>query len=160
MGATVSIPQAKPVRASAGGNKRIVSVRAAATTAAPKRETDPEKRVVITGMGVCSCFGNDVDTFYDNLLDGVSGVTTIDKFDVSTYPTKFAAQIKNFSSDGLIDPKSDRRLDDYLRYTLVSGKKALRQAGLEGEGLNNVSMMYAYCILSFHHCMSDVESAT
>ena len=144
MGATVSIPQAKPVRASAGGNKRIVSVRAAAPTAAPKRETDPEKRVVITGMGVCSCFGNDVDTFYDNLLDGVSGVTTID----------------NFSSDGLIDPKSDRRLDDYLRYTLVSGKKALRQAGLEGEGLNNVSMMYAYSILSFHHCMSDVESAT
>ena len=90
-------------------------------------------------MGLCSCFGNDVDQFYDSLLAGKSGVDMIDRFDTSTYPTKFAAQIRNFSSEGLIAPKEDRRLDDCLRYTLVSGKKALAQAGLDDEALAGVS---------------------
>eukprot|EP00270_Netrium_digitus_P014276 TRINITY_DN4825_c0_g1_i1.p1 TRINITY_DN4825_c0_g1~~TRINITY_DN4825_c0_g1_i1.p1 ORF type:complete len:564 (+),score=118.43 TRINITY_DN4825_c0_g1_i1:181-1692(+) len=108
------------------------------TQAAPKRETDPKKRVVITGMGLCSCFGNDVDIFYDKLLEGESGVALIDRFDASNFPTKFAAQIKNFNVEGLIDPKNDRRLDDVLRYAIVSGKKALKHAGLDAEGLEKV----------------------
>jgi 3-oxoacyl-[acyl-carrier-protein] synthase II len=118
--------------------KQPVSVRAQSTVSAPKRESDPKKRVVITGMGLCSCFGNDVDVFYDNLLAGNSGVDIIDRFDPSKFPTKFAAQIRNFSSEGLIDPKNDRRLDDCLRYAIVSGKKALIDAGLGEENLKTV----------------------
>lgn len=49
------------------------------TRAAAKRETDPKKRVVITGMGVASVFGNDVDHFYSQLLAGVSGVDKISR---------------------------------------------------------------------------------
>ena len=109
------------------------------TEAAPKRETDPKKRVVITGMGLCSVFGNDVNTFYDNLLEGNSGIKLIDRFDASQFPTKFAGQIKNFSAEGYIDAKNDRRMDNCLRYAMVSGKKALKQAGLEkGQGLDQV----------------------
>lgn len=110
----------------------------AAAVSAPKRETDPKKRVVITGMGVVSVFGNDVNTFYDKLLEGASGITLIDRFDASTFPTKFGGQIRGFSSKGYIDGKSDRRLDDCLRYCLVSGQKALEDAGLGGELLNKV----------------------
>ena len=105
---------------------------------APKRETDPKKRVVITGMGLVSCFGNDVDAFYDSLLQGKSGVNYIDRFDASAYSTTFAGQIKNFSSEGYIDGKNDRRLDDCLRYCLVSGKRALENADLGGEKLDKV----------------------
>ncbi|GJN29387.1 hypothetical protein PR202_gb17611 [Eleusine coracana subsp. coracana] len=109
-----------------------VSVRASATAAAaaPRRETDPKKRVVITGMGLVSVFGNDVDTYYDRLLAGESGIGPIDCFDASKFPTRFAGQIRGFSSEGYIDGKNDRRLDNCLRYCLVSGKKALEAAGL------------------------------
>ncbi|CAK9145410.1 unnamed protein product [Ilex paraguariensis] len=81
------------------------------TTSPPKREKDSKKRVVITGMGVVSVFGNDVDTYYDKLLSGQSGISPIDRFDASEYPTRVAGQIRGFSSDGYINGKNDRRLD-------------------------------------------------
>jgi 3-oxoacyl-(acyl-carrier-protein) synthase len=80
---------------------------------------DPSQRIVITGMGICSVFGNNVDTFYDKLLAGESGIDMIDRFDTTEFPTKFAGQIKNFDSEGLIDRKNERRYDDCLKYTLV-----------------------------------------
>ncbi|BAF14818.1 Os04g0445700 [Oryza sativa Japonica Group] len=101
--------------------------------APPRRETDPRKRVVITGMGLVSVFGNEVDAFYERLLAGESGVGAIDRFDAGGFPTRFAGQIRGFSSEGYIDGKNDRRLDDCLRYCIVSGKKALENAGL-GKG--------------------------
>uniref|UniRef100_Q94G70 3-oxoacyl-[acyl-carrier-protein] synthase n=1 Tax=Coriandrum sativum TaxID=4047 RepID=Q94G70_CORSA len=107
-----------------------------ATSASPKREKDPKKRVVVTGLGVVSVFGNDVDTYYDKLLAGESGVDFIDRFDASEFPTRFAAQIRAFSSEGYIDSKNDRRLDNCLRYNIVAGKKALENAGL-GEDMRS-----------------------
>ncbi|CAK9133943.1 unnamed protein product [Ilex paraguariensis] len=103
------------------------------TTAPPKREKDPKKRVVITGMGLVSVFGNDVNAYYDKLLSGESGITSIDRFDASKFPTRFGGQIRGFSSDGYIDGKNDRRLDDCLRYCIVAGKKALEDADLGGD---------------------------
>lgn len=123
---TVTLPRVLP------GGKLITR---ASTTSAPKREKDPKKRVVITGMGLVSVFGNEVDVFYEKLLDGQSGIGPIDRFDASKFPTKFAGQIRDFSSEGYIDGKNDRRLDDCLRYCLVSGKKAMENAGLGSENL-------------------------
>lgn len=105
---------------------------------APKRETDPKKRVVITGMGLVSVFGNDVDAYYDRLLEGESGISLIDRFDASKFPTRFGGQIRGFSSDGYIDGKNDRRLDDCLRYAIVAGKKGLENADLGGDRLGKV----------------------
>lgn len=110
----------------------------ASSAAARRRETDPKKRVVVTGMGLVSVFGNDVDLFYDKLLAGESGISLIDRFDASKFPTRFAGQIRGFSSDGYIDPKDDRRLDDCIRYSMVGGKKALEHAGLTGEHFDKV----------------------
>ncbi len=120
------------------GCRRIEIKAAAASRSAPRREKDPKKRVVITGMGCVSVFGTDVNVFYDKLLQGTSGVSLIDRFDASSFPTKFAAQIRNFSGEGYIDAKNMRRFDDYIKYCLVSGKKALEHAGLGGEHLNMV----------------------
>lgn len=75
---------------------RPLTVRAAAVT--PR--TDPSQRIVVTGMGIASCFGNDVGAFYDKLLAGVSAVGPIDRFDATEFPTNFAAQIRNFDNEG------------------------------------------------------------
>ncbi|XP_039142610.1 3-oxoacyl-[acyl-carrier-protein] synthase I, chloroplastic-like [Dioscorea cayenensis subsp. rotundata] len=111
-------------------------IRAVATSnvSAPKRETDPKKRIVVTGMGLVSIFGNDIDVFYDKLLEGQSGISLIDRFDASSYSVRFAGQIRDFSSKGYIDGKNDRRLDDCWRYCLVAGRRALDDANL-GEGV-------------------------
>ncbi|KAG8385314.1 hypothetical protein BUALT_Bualt03G0029900 [Buddleja alternifolia] len=115
----------------------------AATIAAPKRETDPKKRVVITGMGLVSVFGNDVDAYYEKLLAGESGISLIDRFDASKFPTRFGGQIREFKSEGYIDGKNDRRLDDCLRYCIVAGKKALDSADLGGDRLNTIDKIRA-----------------
>nr|UQT18324.1 ketoacyl-ACP synthase Ia [Pelargonium x hortorum] len=115
------------------------SARAASTAvSAPKRETDPKKRVVITGMGLVSVFGTDVDTYYEKLLAGESGISLIDRFDASKFPTRFGGQIRGFSAGGYIDGENDRRLDDSLRYCLVAGKRAIEDADPAGDLLSKI----------------------
>ncbi|KAI4304470.1 hypothetical protein MLD38_039974 [Melastoma candidum] len=89
-------------------------------------------------MGLLSVFGNDVDAYYEKLLSGESGIGLIDRFDASKFPTSFAGQIRGFSSEGYVDGKNDRRLDDCLRYCLVAGKKALENADHGGGRLNKL----------------------
>lgn len=90
-------------------------------------------------MGLVSVFGNDVDAYYDKLLSGESGISLIDRFDASKFPTRFGGQIRGFSSEGYIDGKNERRLDDCLKYCIVAGKKALESANLGGDKLNTVT---------------------
>lgn len=123
---------------------------ASPTVSAPKRETDPKKRIVITGMGLVSVFGSDIDNFYNKLLEGESGITQIDKFDATNYSVRFAGQIRDFSSKGYIDGKNDRRLDDCWRYCLVAGRRALDEANLGSEALEKVSLSKSFlcvCVL-------------
>jgi 3-oxoacyl-[acyl-carrier-protein] synthase II len=97
-----------------------------------------KKRIVVTGMGVVSCFGNDVDTFYDHLLAGKSGITPITEFPCEDYPTRFAGCIHNFDTGDYMDKKQARRVDKSIAYTLVAGKKALEYAGLRGEAFDQL----------------------
>ncbi len=94
-----------------------------------------KRRIVVTGMGVVSCFGNDVDHFYDQLLAGKSGVGPIESFPCADYPTRFAGCIKNFDVGNYIDKKQARRVDPFIRYAMVAGKKALEKGNLTGENL-------------------------
>ncbi|KAK9824991.1 hypothetical protein WJX81_005142 [Elliptochloris bilobata] len=91
------------------------------------------RHVVVTGMGVVSCLGHDVDTFYDNLLQGRSGITEIQGWDTEGYSTRFAGEIKEFSAAGYVTKKMERRMDSCIKYTIVAGKKALEHAGLSWE---------------------------
>ena len=122
-----------------------------ASASPPKREKDPKKRVVVTGMGLVSVFGNNVDTYYDRLLAGENGITLIDKFDASKLPTRFGGQIGGFNSDGYVDAKIDRRLDDCQRYCIVAGKRALKDAALGGDEGSKVYMCVCMCDHSFFH---------
>jgi 3-oxoacyl-[acyl-carrier-protein] synthase II len=98
-----------------------------------------KKRVVVTGMGVVSCFGNDVDTFYQNLLDGKSGIVPIEEFPCSDYPTRFAGAIRNFDTGEYIDKKQARRIDPFISYAMVAGKKALEDAGFNLSDLSSLN---------------------
>jgi 3-oxoacyl-[acyl-carrier-protein] synthase II len=97
-----------------------------------------QKRVVVTGMGVVSCFGTDVEAFYHKLLAGESGVRLIESLDVSQYPTRFAAEVRDFDCEGYLDKKQARRVDPFIRYSVVAGKKALEMSGITPQNLQGV----------------------
>ncbi|MCB1081760.1 MAG: beta-ketoacyl-ACP synthase II [Chlamydiia bacterium] len=94
-----------------------------------------KRRVVVTGMGIVSCFGSDVDQFYQNLLEGKSGVQPITQFPCDEYPTRFAGSVKDFEVGDYMDKKQARRVDPFIRYAMVAGKKAIESAGLSGDAL-------------------------
>lgn len=89
------------------------------------------KRVVVTGMGLVSSLGSDVDEFYQKLLSGESGVRLIDQFPCEDFSTRIAAGVRDVNSEQYLEPKLNRRLDPYIRFTVVAGLRALAQAGLD-----------------------------
>lgn len=97
-----------------------------------------KKRIVVTGMGIVSCFGNDVDIFYQSLLSGKSGISPITDFSCEDYPTRFAGVIDGFDAGEYMDKKQARRVDKFIAYTMVAGKKAMEKAGLVDESLNKL----------------------
>lgn len=94
-----------------------------------------KKRIVVTGMGIVSCFGTDVEHFYEQLLAGKSGIVPIKEFPCEEYPTRFAGSVRGFDPGEYIDKKQARRVDPFIRYTMVAGKKALEHAQLKGDTL-------------------------
>lgn len=106
-----------------------------------------KKRIVVTGMGLVSCFGNDVDQFYEQLLQGKSGVVPIEEFPVDDYPTRFAAVIRNFETGEYMDKKQARRADPFIRYVMVAGKKSLEMSNLSAEALAKLDKRRAGVII-------------
>ena len=97
-----------------------------------------ERRVAITGLGVISPIGNDVNTFWDNLVGGVCGIDTIRSFPTENLPAKVAGEIKDFSpADYGIEPAFARKQDKFTVYAVAAATQAVRQSGLNaGEGGN------------------------
>ncbi|MEN9479580.1 MAG: beta-ketoacyl-[acyl-carrier-protein] synthase [Pseudomonadota bacterium] len=92
------------------------------------------RRVVVTGLGIVSPVGNTVEEAWQNILAGRSGIALITKFDTSTFPVKFAGEIKNFDITSYISAKDARRMDDFIHFGLAAGIQAVRDAGLDKEG--------------------------
>src|SRR2546426_3693251 len=93
-----------------------------------------ERRVVITGLGVVSPLGNDLDTFWTGLVTGKCGVGKITAFDASQFDTKIAAEVKNFDpAPAFPSPKEIRRTDRFAQYGVHAAWQALRDAGLDRE---------------------------
>lgn len=103
------------------------------------------RRVVVTGMGLVSPLGHEHDEFYNNLLAGKSGVSEISSFDTAGFSTRFAGEIKSLDCEGYIAKKQERRLDKAIKYVLVSGKKALADAGLDWTGDDIKQLNKARC---------------
>ncbi|GAB6931547.1 beta-ketoacyl-ACP synthase II [Paenibacillus sp. JCM 10914] len=90
-----------------------------------------KQRVVVTGMGVMTSIGQDLDTFWNSLMEGRSGVSRIESFDVSDYTTQIAASMKEFNPEDYMDRKEARRMDRFVQLACAAGAKALEDSGLK-----------------------------
>ncbi|MFA5937868.1 MAG: beta-ketoacyl-ACP synthase II [Sinimarinibacterium sp.] len=89
------------------------------------------RRVVVTGLGIVSPVGNDVDTAWKNILAGKSGIGPITGFDVTAYTTKFAGLVRDFRPEEWMSAKDVRRTDAFIHYGVAAAKQAVKDAGLE-----------------------------
>jgi len=91
----------------------------------------PPTRVVVTGLGVVSPLGNDVDTFWRRLVAGESGIGPITRFDTTDHKVHIAAEVKEFDAEDFIDKRQVRRLDLFSRYAVAAAKLAAADAEFE-----------------------------
>lgn len=88
-------------------------------------------RVVITGMGAVTPLGNDVKTFWQNIINGVSGAGTISRFDASQFRTQIACEVTDFSPEKYLNRNEIKRSDLFTQYALYSASQALEDSGLD-----------------------------
>ena len=97
----------------------------------------PERRVVITGLGVVTPVGNDLETFWSNLKSGVSGICTIDAFDTTGYDCKIGGQVRDFDPKPFFkSPKDVRRTDRFTHFAMAAAKMAIADSGIDVANLN------------------------
>ena len=94
------------------------------------------KRVVITGLGALTPLGNNVNDFWQSLINGVSGAAPITKFDAAKFKTRFACELKNFDPLNHIEKSDTRKYDLYTQYALVAVEEAVKHAQIDFEKLN------------------------
>jgi 3-oxoacyl-[acyl-carrier-protein] synthase II len=92
-----------------------------------------KNRVVITGLGVISPVGNNVEEFWKNLLAGVSGIDYIKAFDATEFPTRIAAEVHNFNPEDYLDKKDVKRTDRFVQFAVAASRQALVSSGLNME---------------------------
>ena len=88
------------------------------------------RRVVITGMGLITALGNDVETNWARMLEGRSGIRRIEAFDPSRVASQIAGEVRDFDASHVLDRKELRRTDRYIAFGLVAARQAMDQAGL------------------------------
>lgn len=91
------------------------------------------RRVVITGMGAVTPIGNDVNSFWQGIKDGVCGIDTVKSFDASGYKTQIAGEIKNLDIEEHIDRKEARKMDRYTQLALIAATEAINNSGIDME---------------------------
>ena len=95
------------------------------------------KRIVVTGIGALTPLGNDLDTYWNNLINGVSGADMITQFDASKFKTQFACEIKGFDPTNFMDRKEARKLDRFAQIALVASDQAVLDAGITKENVDH-----------------------
>jgi 3-oxoacyl-[acyl-carrier-protein] synthase II len=95
-----------------------------------------KKRVVVTGCGVISSLGKDLDTFWNNIKEGVSGISSVERFDITNFPTKVAAEIKDFDPGIYMDKKEAKRMDRFTQFAIAATKNAIENAKLDVDTIN------------------------
>ena len=103
------------------------------------------KRIVVTGLGAVTPLGNDVETTWNALINGVSGAGPITLFDASLFKTQFACEVKNFDPTQYIERRDARRLDRYTHLAIASAVQAVEDANLDMEKVNKdrVGVVYS-----------------
>jgi len=90
-----------------------------------------KRRVVITGLGVLSAVGLNVEENWSNILAGKSGIDYLTKFDTEKFSVKFGGEIKGFDVTEYIVPKEAKKMDPFIHYGIAAGAQAIKDSGLE-----------------------------
>jgi 3-oxoacyl-[acyl-carrier-protein] synthase II len=104
--------------------------------AVPMHSNRNRRRAVITGMGVIAPNGQDLDTFWRTVRDGISAARRVTQFDVSQSPHQVAAEIPDFDSHWFLDSRKARRYDKCIKYALAAAILAIKDSGLALDSLN------------------------
>lgn len=89
-----------------------------------------KKRVVVTGLGVVSSLSNEVNDFWNNIVNGISGINYIERFDTEQFAVKIGAEVKKFNIEDFVDKKEARRMDRNAQYAIGAAVSAIRNSGL------------------------------
>ena len=96
------------------------------------------KRVVVTGLGALTPIGNNIEEYWNALVNGVSGAAPITHFDASKSKTRFACEVKNFNPTDFINRKDARKMDKFTQYAMVASDEAIADANLDLETINKL----------------------
>jgi len=88
------------------------------------------RRVVVTGLGTVNPIALSVPEYWQGLLSGTSGIAPITLFDASNFKVRFAGEVKNFTPDGIIEPRECRRLDRFTQFAIVAADQAIKDSGI------------------------------
>jgi 3-oxoacyl-[acyl-carrier-protein] synthase II len=89
-----------------------------------------KRRVVVTGLGIVSPIGNDIETAWRNVVEGRSGIGPITRFDTSAFATKIAGEVRDFDPSRWIPAKDVKKMDPFIHYGIAASLDAIRDAGL------------------------------
>ena len=95
------------------------------------------KRIVVTGIGTLTPIGNNLASYWENLVNGVSGADMITQFDASKFKTRFACEIKGFDPVEFMDRKEARKLDRFAQIALVASDQAVSDAGITKDNVDH-----------------------
>ena len=90
-----------------------------------------KRRVVVTGLGVVSPVGSTVQSAWDAILRGESGIAPVTRFDVSAFPVRFGGAVRDFDVSQYLPPKEARRMDEFMHYGVAAGVQAVTDAGID-----------------------------
>ncbi|WP_210364576.1 beta-ketoacyl-ACP synthase II [Bacillus sp. REN3] len=90
-----------------------------------------KRRVVVTGIGAVTPVGNDAETTWNNIINGVSGIGPVTRLNADDYPAKVAAEVKEFNIENFIDRKDARKMDRFTHYAVAASLMAVKDANLE-----------------------------
>ncbi|MCB0442476.1 MAG: beta-ketoacyl-ACP synthase II [Flavobacterium sp.] len=94
------------------------------------------KRVVVTGLGALTPIGNNIQEYWNGLINGKSGAAPITYYDTEKHKTKFACEVKNFNVEDFIDRKEARRMDKFTQYAIVASDEAIKDAGITPDNVD------------------------
>lgn len=94
------------------------------------------KRVVVTGLGALTPLGNNLDSYWSNLIKGVSGAGPITRFDPELFKTKFACEVKGYDPLDHFDRKEVRKMDLFTQYAMIAATEAVEHSGIDLEKVN------------------------
>lgn len=90
------------------------------------------RRVVVTGMGAITPVGNDVESFWNGIINGKNGIDKVTKFDITDFKATLAAEVKDFDPSLYMEKGAARKTDLYTQYALAAAKEAMEDSGIEG----------------------------